>query len=126
MPNATHDPALRSWLPSANAPGADFPIQNLPLGVFRRRGSGEAPRVGVAIGDQVLDVTAAVRARLLRGVGADACAGATSLNALMALGNGAASDLRAATSALLREGSAAAAAARDCLVPIAAAELLVP
>ncbi|HET7456906.1 MAG TPA: fumarylacetoacetase, partial [Gemmatimonadaceae bacterium] len=81
---------------------------------------------GVAIGDQVLDVTAAVRARLLRGVGADACAGATSLNALMALGNGAASDLRAATSALLREDSAAAAAARDCLVPIAAAELLVP
>jgi len=54
--NATHDPARRSWVDSANAPGADFPIQNLPWGVFSE-GDGTR-RVGVAIGDRILDVTA--------------------------------------------------------------------
>ena len=57
--NETHNPELRSWVASANAAGTDFPIQNLPLGVFRRYGSAEAFRVGVAIGDQILDLTAA-------------------------------------------------------------------
>jgi len=56
--NPTHDPELRSWVESANAPGSDFPIQNLPFGVFRRKGSREAPRGGVAIGDQVFDLAA--------------------------------------------------------------------
>ncbi|MDF1790277.1 MAG: fumarylacetoacetase [Thalassobaculaceae bacterium] len=54
--NATHDPARRSWVESANAAGADFPIQNLPFGVFSQ-GAG-AHRVGVAIGDRILDLTA--------------------------------------------------------------------
>jgi len=40
--NETHDPALRSWVASANAAGTDFPIQNLPFAIFRRRASGEA------------------------------------------------------------------------------------
>ncbi|HET7604236.1 MAG TPA: hypothetical protein VFK36_14520, partial [Gemmatimonadales bacterium] len=48
-----------TWVESANDPGTDFPIQNLPLGVFRRKGSGERPRVGTAIGDQILDIAAA-------------------------------------------------------------------
>jgi len=56
--NATHDPALRSWVESANDPANEFPIQNLPLGVFRRKGAKEAPRGGVAIGDQILDLAA--------------------------------------------------------------------
>lgn len=56
--NATHDPALRSWVESANDPASQFPIQNLPLGVFRRKGAKEAPRGGVAIGDQILDLAA--------------------------------------------------------------------
>ena len=43
----THDPALRSWVPSAHAPDTDFPLQNLPFGVFRR-GAGERSRVGIA------------------------------------------------------------------------------
>ena len=55
--NETHDPARRSLVERANAPDCDFPIQNLPLGVFRTAGG--APRVGVAIGDQILDVAAA-------------------------------------------------------------------
>ena len=46
--NETHDAALESWVESANAPEADFPIQNLPFGVFRRAGSDDrAPNSGV-------------------------------------------------------------------------------
>ena len=56
--NETHDRALTSWVDSANSGVTDFPIQNLPFGVFRRKGSKEAPRGGVAIGDQVLDLEA--------------------------------------------------------------------
>ena len=54
----THDPKLKSWVESANDPATDFPIQNLPFGVFRRKGSKEAPRGGVAIGDRILDLAA--------------------------------------------------------------------
>jgi hypothetical protein len=55
MIDATHDPNLKSWLESANAPDTDFPIQNLPFGRFRKTGEGAA-RLGVAIGDQILDI----------------------------------------------------------------------
>ena len=51
MLNETHNPALSSWVASANATGNDFPIQNLPFAVFRRKGSTEAFRGGVAIGE---------------------------------------------------------------------------
>ncbi|MCU4120642.1 fumarylacetoacetase [Variovorax sp. N23] len=57
--DATHDPKLRSWVESANAAGSDFPIQNLPFGRFRPAGTDEPFRIGVAIGDQVLDLKAA-------------------------------------------------------------------
>ncbi len=60
----THDPRLRSWVAAANA-GSDFPIQNLPHGVFRRAGSDESWRGGVAIGDQVLDLQALLAAGLM-------------------------------------------------------------
>jgi hypothetical protein len=53
--NETHDPALRSWVDSAQREGGDFPIQNLPFAVFRRAGTDESWRGGVAIGDQVVD-----------------------------------------------------------------------
>ncbi len=56
--NETHDPNLRSWVESANHPDTDFPIQNLPLGIFTRRDVEELPNIGVAIGDQVLDLSA--------------------------------------------------------------------
>ncbi len=56
--NRTHDPELRSWVESANDPANDFPVQNLPFGVFKRKGSKEQPRGGVAIGDQILDLAA--------------------------------------------------------------------
>ncbi len=54
----THNPKLRSWVESANDPAGEFPIQNLPFGIFRRRRSQEPPRGGVAIGDQILDLAA--------------------------------------------------------------------
>jgi fumarylacetoacetase len=55
MIDETHDPALKSWVTSANLPGCDFPIQNLPLGVFRRRPEART-RVGVAIGTEILEI----------------------------------------------------------------------
>jgi fumarylacetoacetase len=55
----THDPAAESWVETANAPGSEFPLQNLPFGIFRsRKNRGDAPRGGVAIGDQILDLAA--------------------------------------------------------------------
>ena len=50
--NQTHDPAARSWVESANQDGGDFPIQNLPYGVFSTDGDGK--RAGVAIGAMIL------------------------------------------------------------------------
>lgn len=59
--DATHDPALRSWVASANDGATDFPIQNLPYARARRAGSDEAWRIVVAIGDLALDLAAAVQ-----------------------------------------------------------------
>jgi fumarylacetoacetase len=58
---------LKSWVESANRHGTDFPIENLPYGVFRRRGRTEVPRVGVAIGDHVLDIGLCEQNRLFEG-----------------------------------------------------------
>ena len=102
--NETHDPHLRSWVDSANRPGTDFPIQNLPLGVFRRAFTPEPPRVGIAIGDAILDLRQCHRAGLLDGEAelGEACADST-LNRLLALGQEAWSVLRRRVSELLRE-----------------------
>lgn len=130
--NATHDPARRSWVQSANAPGADFPIQNLPFGVFRSRGSDEPPRGGLAIGDQILDLARLHGSGLLQGQAGEAVAMArkAKLNHLMALGLDHASALRAELSRLLAAGGTDEAQRRQrlepMLVPIAAAELHVP
>jgi fumarylacetoacetase len=81
--NETHDPGLKSWVESANAPECDFPIQNLPLCVFRHKHS--APRVGVGIGDCILDIP-----------------DYPSLNALAERGRAACSELRLKLSRTLR------------------------
>jgi len=120
--NHTHDPALGSWVEAANLPAADFPIQNLPLGVFRRADTGEPPRLGAAIGDQILDLAACASAGLIAGPAAPCCA-EPALNRLMALGQPAWSELRGQISALLRAG---AEPRPDLLVAQAAAELLLP
>ena len=56
MINETHDPARRSWVESANATATDFPIQNLPFGVFRPHDGRDTAHIGVAIGDQIVDL----------------------------------------------------------------------
>ena len=131
MINATHNPELRSWVESANVARADFPIQNLPLGVFRDWEGDDSPRVGVAIGDRVLDVSA-LRAGLFEGVArraAEACA-ESSLNALMGLEPAAWSALRARLSQLLDAGHEDAAANRRAVEPALTAqkdvEMLLP
>ncbi|WP_341213362.1 fumarylacetoacetase [uncultured Limimaricola sp.] len=96
--NATHDPARQSWVESANAKGTDFPIQNLPYGVFSQD---DGPRrVGVAIGEMILDLTAAEAAGLLRPAPTPVFDGGT-LNALMARPPDDWSRTRAAVAALL-------------------------
>ena len=123
--NATHDPRLTSWVASANKAGTDFPIQNLPHGVFRRKGTTEAFRGGVAIGDQILDMDAAVRRGVLDSEAAKAAAAPT-LNGLMALGRPAWTALRAELSRVLRHGAPEAARLHSCLLLQAEAEHAVP
>ncbi len=126
--NETHDPALRSWVESANAADTEFPIQNLPLAVFRRRGRSEAFRGGVAIGTQVVDLSAAVESGVfgLDAARAAQAAAGDSLNALMALGPAAWSMLRLALSRALREGAPAQRLLEPCLVAQTDAEYTLP
>ena len=123
----THDPRLRSWVPSARDAGTDFPLQNLPLGVFRRRGSAE-PRIGVAIGGEILDLprTVAVGALGTLEPALHDTVQARTLNPLMALGRPAAGALRGLVHSLLREDSPRPRPPEECLVPMNAAELLLP
>jgi len=126
--NETHDPALRSWVASANVAVTDFPIQNLPFAIFRRRGTLEAFRGGVAIGEQILDLARAAAAGVFSGKAAQAAQAGKqdTLNALMALGEPAWSALRLALSRALREGAAEQTALSDCLVAQQDAEYGVP
>ena len=123
----THDPALRSWVESANE-GSDFPIQNLPFGVFRPADSMVAPRVGIAIGDMILDVGAARSAGHFTAAAAEAAKAcmAPALNDLMALGRSAWTALRRQVSSILRQGSSAAVARQELLVPMADADMMLP
>lgn len=107
--NETHDPALRSWVESANSAATDFPIQNLPLGVFRPgRGVG-VPTIGVAIGDQILDLRKAGQLGLLDGLprALREATHASTLNPVIALGHQGASTLRQRVSQLLSAGRSA-------------------
>lgn len=128
--NHTHDPAARSWVESANQAGTDFPIQNLPLAVFRRRGTGESFRGGVAIGDQIVDLAALAASNTMQGLAAEAVQAAArpELNALMALGPAAWQALRHGLFALLQAGAGGRAvdALRAGLVAQADAEFAVP
>jgi fumarylacetoacetase len=120
--NATHDPRRQSWILSANRPGGAFPIQNLPFGVFA---GASRPTIGVAIGDQVLDLRGC--SGLLAPVPAgtvEACA-ATTLNPLMELGPVGWSALRARLSDLLRIDHPQAVDHQEALAPhlVARAEI---
>lgn len=126
--NETHHVELTSWVASANAPDADFPIQNLPFALFRRAASDEAFRGGVAIGDQVLDLSALKDKALYSGVvqnALEACA-ETSLNRFMSMGEDAWSALRLQLSRALRAGATEQEALQDCLIAQSAVEYTVP
>jgi fumarylacetoacetase len=91
-PDETHDPALRSWVESANG-HANFPIQNLPFGVFERDGRRSG---GVAIGDQIVDLSAVTVGGVLSSLAADAArlGSGPVLNPLLAAGRAPARELR--------------------------------
>lgn len=103
--NETHDPNLRSWVESANDPNTDFPIQNLPLGLFDRFDSGSKRHIGIAIGDQVLDLTECSKAGLISPNSSLILSG--SMDWLMGIGRPILQGLRSQVVALLREGNAA-------------------
>jgi fumarylacetoacetase len=130
--NDTHDPGLTSWVESANDPGTDFPIQNLPFGVFKRQGADEEPRVGVAIGDRIVDIAECRERGLFKGntfTAALSCEVA-SLNPLMALGREFWAPFRERLSELLRSDGPDSDRLREhsdrCLAAMADAELLMP
>lgn len=129
--------ALKSWVNSANDPTTDFPLANLPYGVFQESGR---KRIGIAIGDKILDLRGCAERQVLtrleparrnsdplpRDVDAACCA--QRLNDLMKLGPAAWKALRTRITELLSEE--ADAETRDCvralLVPMSAAEMLLP
>jgi fumarylacetoacetase len=111
--DATHEPALKSWVESANEPDCDFPIQNLPFGIFKRKGAKESPRGGVAIGDQILDLAAL-------GIKTG-----PTLNGLAGMGQGEWKRLRKAVSKGLSKEKANKGFARN-LLPMKQAELFLP
>ncbi|WP_105167057.1 fumarylacetoacetase [Pseudoalteromonas sp. T1lg23B] len=126
--NETHDINLTSWVASANQAGTDFPIQNLPFAVFRRKDTNEEFRGGVAIGDQVLDLAVVAQAGIFSGeaqVAVDA-ANAQVLNEFMSLGQAYWSALRLALSRALREGSEHQATLANALVAQADVEYAMP
>jgi fumarylacetoacetase len=105
MTDRTHDPALKSWVESANVPDTEFPIQNLPYVTFRAPGG--AAHLGARIGDALLDVTAAL--------------GIDSMKSAMALPKSDRVELRRRISALLEAG-----APQRSLVAVDSVELLLP
>ena len=125
--DATHAPALRSWVHSANDAQSDFPIQNLPFGRFRRS-SNEPWRIGVAIGDQILDLKLAREKAYWTPEVSDLLEPLAhgDLNTFMALGPVARRKLRTALSQALCEGSAQQSVLSACLLPQSQAEMTVP
>ena len=126
--NATHHPALTSWIDSANSKDCEFPLQNLPFGIFITNSQPQA-HVGIAIGDAILDLALIAQAGLLTVADAGVFT-ATSLNNFIDTGAAAWSSVRAQVSALLANDNPLL---RDnarlrnlALVPQSAATMLLP
>lgn len=112
---------IKSWVTSANSDKTQFPLNNLPYGVFSVGST--APRCGVAIGDLILDVAA------LENLGILSCENAlqsASWNAFMALGPDAWARLRHDLTKLLEQGSSQQSALEQHLFAMADAELHMP
>ncbi len=115
--------AVKCWLPSANDPTSDFPIQNLPYGVFCYRGQ---THIGVAVGDQILDLRACASNGLFEDQSGEIrnASNAETLNELMGLGPEVWSALRRRVTALLSGDPSSA--VEDALVPMSDAEMQLP
>ncbi len=123
----THDPALKSWVGSANTSVTDFPIQNLPFGIFSTA-TDRQKRVGVAIGDEILDLQAAFACGALPELPSpvvSAC-GRDALNELMALDKAQIKALRLALSRALRADAPNTERLASCLVPQHGATMHMP
>ena len=119
--------ALKSWLASANDPETDFPLQNLPYGVFQHAGQ---TSIGVAIGDQVLELRACAEQGLLSELPSDVAAACAqnSLNDLMGFRAEIWSALRKRLTSLLAESADSATQARvkPFLIPMREVEMKLP
>tara|TARA_R110000803_G_scaffold65732_1_gene126917 strand:+ start:45905 stop:47227 length:1323 start_codon:yes stop_codon:yes gene_type:complete len=126
--NETHNPALTSWVESANLENCDFPIQNLPFASFKRKGSVEDFRAGVAIGDQVLDLKALFALSIFDGDVQSALAQCchSQLNAFMSMGKRYWGAVRQALSKGLTKGSELQIALTSCLIAQADVEYALP
>ncbi|MEZ5499526.1 MAG: fumarylacetoacetase [Steroidobacteraceae bacterium] len=126
--DSTHDPDRRSWVEAANIRNCDFPIQNLPFGVFRRAGSDTRWRGGIAIGDQILDAAALSELGILRDLAQQSAIalGNSWLNAFMEMGRPAWRALRHGVADLLSEGASARSDLVKCLLPQSKAQYAVP
>ena len=126
--NETHQPELSSWVASANDGRTDFPIQNLPFAIFKRQGSNEKFRAGVAIGEHIVDLKAAHKA----GVFSMSLTPMlktlykSKLNQFMGLGKEAWSELRLELSRALRSDSSLQTQLENCLVPQTHANYKIP
>ncbi|MES2054171.1 MAG: fumarylacetoacetase [Pseudomonadota bacterium] len=114
MLDTTHDASLQSWVPSANAADTDFPVQNLPFGRFSPKDGAQTMRIGVAIGDQILDLRAA------------GLADSDDMHTLMSAEASERQALRSKISQGLRLGSAQQATWANALIPMAQATLELP
>jgi len=130
--NITHDPSIESWVESANDAETDFPLQNLPFGVFRRGGSTDKGIVGVALGNRIINLTAVDRVAPFQG---EAKAGVgsfkeDSLNNFLACGPDCWTAVRRQLFALFRKGQTESEAFRQslegCLIFMKDAEMLLP
>ncbi|MDH4069336.1 MAG: fumarylacetoacetase [Ignavibacteria bacterium] len=127
--NKTHNPAIQSWVESARSPETDFPLQNLPFGVFRRKGERAQPAVGVALGSMIIDIGRLHRILPFNGIaakGADACTEGT-LNRFLAAGQEVWSALRAELfDRFSEEETTNRPVLEQALVPMTDAEMLLP
>lgn len=125
--NETHDPQLKSWVESANG-HPQFPIQNLPFSVTRRRNSAEKWRGAVAIGDKVLDLAQLQSLEVFEGQTQECinAAAQPNLNSFMSLGQASNSALRLALSRALRIGSPLQETMENCLLDLNDIEFNLP
>ena len=125
--NSTHDAERQSWVSSANG-HADFPIQNLPFAVFKRKEGKEVFRVGVAIGDDIVDLAQLEKCKLFNTSTQKSLKSCSqnSLNKFMSMGVDAWSELRLVLSDGLTKGSALEKTISSCLIPQSVAEFKLP